>query len=46
MGGNFEVKKIDVRGFDAIYSVLEAYKAVHGDLLVPVKFVVPQDDVN
>ncbi len=27
-------------------SALETYKAVHGDLLVLYKFVVPQDDVN
>jgi hypothetical protein len=46
LGVNFEVKKIDVRGFDVIYSALEAYKAVHCDLLVPQKFVVPQDDAN
>ncbi len=32
--------------FDVIYSALEAYKAIHVDLLVPQKFVVPRDDVN
>ncbi len=46
LGVNFDVKKIDVRGFDVIYSALEAYKTVHGNLLVPFKFVVPQGDVN
>jgi hypothetical protein len=46
LGVNFEVKKIDVRGFDVIYSALEAYKSVHGNLLVPQKFVMPQDDVS
>jgi hypothetical protein len=46
LGVNFDVKKIDFRGFDVIYSALEAFKAVHGNLLVPYKFVVPQGDVN
>jgi hypothetical protein len=46
LGVNFDAKKIDVRGFDVIYSALEAYKTVHGNLLVPARFVVPQDDVN
>jgi hypothetical protein len=46
LGVNFDVKNYDVRGFDVIYSALEAYKAVHGNLLVHQKFVVPQDDVN
>jgi hypothetical protein len=46
LGVNFEVKVYDVRGFDVIYSALEAYKSVHGNLLVPKRFVVPQDDVN
>jgi hypothetical protein len=32
--------------FAKIYSALEVYKAVHGDLLVPFKFVVPEGDVN
>jgi hypothetical protein len=32
LGVNFEVKKIDVRGFDVIYSALEA--AVHGNLFL------------
>ncbi len=45
MGVNFEVKKVTV-GFDVIYSALEAYKAVNGNLLVPQKFVVPQGDVR
>jgi hypothetical protein len=31
---DMEVKKIDVRGFDVIYSALEAYKAFHGNLLL------------
>jgi hypothetical protein len=46
LGVKFDVKKVDVRGFDVIYSALEAFKAVHGNLLVPARFVVPQDDVN
>jgi hypothetical protein len=46
LGVDFEVKKINIRGFDVIYSALEAYKSVHGNVLVPRKFVVPQDDVN
>ncbi len=29
MGVSFEVKVYHVRGFDVIYSELEAYKAVH-----------------
>jgi hypothetical protein len=37
---------IDIRGFDVIYSALEAYKAIHSNLLVPKKFMVPHDDVN
>jgi hypothetical protein len=32
--------------FNVIYSALEAYKAVHDNLLVPVKFIVPQGDVR
>jgi Fe2+ transport system protein FeoA len=32
--------------FDVIYSALQAYKAVHDNLLVPRKFIVPQDDVR
>jgi Fe2+ transport system protein FeoA len=32
--------------FDVIYSALEAYKVVHGNLFVPHNFVVPQGDVN
>ena len=31
-------------GFDIIYSALESYKTNHGDLMVPRRFVVPQDD--
>jgi hypothetical protein len=46
LGVNFDVNRYDVRGFDVIYSALEAYMAVHGNLLVPARFVVPQDDVN
>jgi hypothetical protein len=46
LGVNFDVNRYDGRGFDVIYSALDAYKAVHGNLLVPQKFVVPQDDVN
>jgi hypothetical protein len=44
LGLNFEVKPL--RSFDVIYSALETYKTVHGNLLVPVKFVVPQGDVR
>ncbi len=36
----------DVRGFNVIYSALEAYKIVHGNLLVPTKFVVSEGDVR
>jgi Fe2+ transport system protein FeoA len=36
---------VDVQ-FDVIYSALEAYKAVHGNLLMPYKFVVPEGDVR
>jgi Fe2+ transport system protein FeoA len=36
---------VDVQ-FAKIYSALEAYKAIHGDLLVPRRFVVPQGDAN
>jgi hypothetical protein len=46
LGVSFEVNRYDVRGFDVVYSALEAYKSVHGDLLVPQKFVVPHGDVN
>jgi hypothetical protein len=46
LGVNFDVKKVDVNRFGVIYSALDAYKSVHGNLLVPAKFVVPQDDVN
>ncbi len=34
LGVNFEVTKIDIRGFDVVYSALEAYKAVHGYLFL------------
>jgi hypothetical protein len=46
LGLNFEVKPLDIRGFDVIYSALEAYKTIHGNLLVPYKFVVSHDDVR
>jgi hypothetical protein len=46
LGFNFEVKPLDIRGFDIIYSALKAYKAVHDNLLVPQKFVVPEGDVR
>jgi hypothetical protein len=32
--------------FERVFKALSDYKAVHGNLLVPRKFVVPQDDVN
>jgi hypothetical protein len=32
--------------FERVFKALSDYKVVHGNLLVPVKFVVPQDDVN
>ncbi len=34
LGVNFEVKKIDVRGFDVVGAALETYKAVHGNLFL------------
>jgi hypothetical protein len=39
------ITEVDVQ-FDVIYSALEAYKAVYGDLFVPQKFIVPQGDVR
>ncbi len=32
--------------FGDIYFALDAYKAVHGNLLVPYKFVIPEGDVR
>ena len=32
--------------FDLLYKSLQAYKQVHGDLLVPFRFVVPAGDGN
>jgi Fe2+ transport system protein FeoA len=46
LGFSYEIKPLDIRGFDVIYSAFEAYKAVNGDLLVPQKFVVPHGDVK
>jgi hypothetical protein len=47
LGVNFEVEKVQQWDFlTQIYPALEAYKAVHGDLLVSRKFVVPHDDVR
>jgi hypothetical protein len=47
LGVNFEVEKVQQWDFLAqIFPALEAYKSVHGDLLVPKSFVVPQDDAN
>jgi hypothetical protein len=46
LGFNYEIKPLDIRGFHTIYSALEAYKTVHGDLLVPQSFVVPRSDVR
>ncbi len=34
------------RIFGDIYFALDAYKAVHGNLLVPYKFVIPEGDVR
>ncbi len=44
LGVNFEVKSFP--GFDVIFSALQSYKAQHGDVKVPVKFIVPKNDVN
>jgi hypothetical protein len=46
LGFSYELKPLDIRGFDVIYSALEAYKFVHGNLLVPQKFLVSEGDVN
>jgi hypothetical protein len=45
LGFEFSNLKVEAK-FDLIYNALEAYKAVHGDLLVNSRFVVPHGDVN
>ena len=44
LGVDFNVDKLNVVGFDVTYSALKVYKDIHGDLLVPQKFVVPEND--
>jgi hypothetical protein len=44
LGVNFEVKVYFDRGFDVIYSALEVIRLFIAILLVPFKFIVPQDD--
>lgn len=45
LGINFEVEKNDCWNFlTQIYPSLKAYKVIHGDLLVPESYEVPQDD--
>jgi hypothetical protein len=39
-------QQIASHDFERVFNALSDYKAVHIDLLVHVKFVMPQDDVN
>ena len=44
LGVDFNVDEHNVVGFDLIYSALKVYKDIHGDLLVSVRFVIPEND--
>jgi hypothetical protein len=39
-------RRLNTTQFKNICTALEAYKAVHGNCLVPKKFVVPQNDTD
>ncbi len=44
LGVNFEVKSL--LGFDVIFAALQSCKALHGDVKVPQRFIVPENDAN
>ncbi len=44
LGVSYEVKSL--LGFEVIFSALQSYKALHGDVKVPQKFIVPENDQN
>lgn len=41
-----DLRTADERGFDLMMQALEAYLAQHGDITVPMSFVVPHDDLS
>ena len=44
LGVDFNVKEINVVGFDVIHSALKVYKEIHGNLKMKTSFVVPEND--